>query len=229
MLQIVLLRTNLILDDERVGASATRHRAGVHRSLHQTGDGSARLLRRVRSRREHPRRHELRSSDRRLRQPESGSRSAWARAHRSSLIDFSHKHTNIKGCFSLKGPTVPITALPSESIIVGDSGSSMIFKGGKISKRISFLHQCNKTKKVCFYYIEYFSVKEKKVCIYYTDFFLVIWCPFWWVIWLQKWKCPVRFKPRSFIKIYFNQWQNIIEISARRLSCDWAVKNLPTK
>ena len=46
------------------------------------------------------------------------------------------KHTNIKGCFSLKGPTVPITALPSESIIVGDSGSSMIFKGGKISEHI---------------------------------------------------------------------------------------------
>ena len=46
------------------------------------------------------------------------------------------KHTNIKGCFSLKGPTVPITALPSESIIVGDSGSSMIFKGGKISDHI---------------------------------------------------------------------------------------------
>ena len=82
----------------------------------------------------------------------------------TTAVASSCKHTNIKGCFSLKGPTVPITALPSESIIVGDSGSSMIFKGGKISEHVAFLHQM-------------FNKKYEK-SLHFTDYFLVIWWPF---------------------------------------------------
>ena len=89
----------------------------------------------------------------------------------TTAVASSCKHTNIKGCFSLKGPTVPITALPSESIIVGDSGSSMIFKGGKISGHI-FLHQMVN--------------KKYEKSLHYRDYFLVIWRPFWWVNWLQE-------------------------------------------